>query len=104
MNLRGRGDGDCGEGTEESLGGYRERRGTKIRYLSAVPLQQQCFDVAMDQHGYIILNARGLLKLGALPVIECFDELPRHICFARQIFDFRIVIGWAFEQLPVHRK
>jgi hypothetical protein len=72
--------------------------------LMAELLQQQFFDVAMDQHGDIGLDPRRPFKFGVFARIECLDEFARHLCFARQQFDFGIGIGRPNEFLHAHHQ
>jgi hypothetical protein len=79
--------------------------GAKIHSrLMAELLQQQCLDVAMDQHGDVGLDPRCPLEFGVFARIECLDEFARHLRFARQKLDFGIGIGRPNDLLSAHHR
>ena len=67
-------------------------------------LQQQCFDVAVNQHGNVGLDPRRPLKLGAFTRIERLNKLARHARLARQKFDFSVGIGRPDDLLRAHQQ
>jgi hypothetical protein len=65
---------------------------------------QQCFDVSMNQYGYVRLDARRSLQFCAFAHINFLDKLDRHIGFARQTLDLSIRVDGTSGRRIDHRK